>query len=166
MAQPGLRPYLASDAAALAALFRASIEALAAEDYDADQREAWASAADDEAAFAARLAGALTIVALADGEVAGFASLKDNKLLDMLYVRPDFVGQGVGAALANAIEKLAGARGTKTLTVEASDTARDFFAARGYAAQSRNTVTIAGEWLGNTTMTKQLAAPPAAGGTH
>ncbi|MDJ0448386.1 GNAT family N-acetyltransferase [Methylocystis sp. JR02] len=166
MAQPGLRPYLASDAAALAALFRASIEALAAEDYDADQREAWASAADDEAAFAARLAGALTIVALADGEIAGFASLKDNKLLDMLYVRPDFAGQGVGAALADAIEKLAGARGTKTLTVEASDTARDFFAARGYVAQSRNTVTIAGEWLGNTTMTKQLAAPPAAGGTH
>ncbi|BDV34052.1 MULTISPECIES: GNAT family N-acetyltransferase [Methylocystis] len=166
MAQPGLRPYLASDAAALAALFRASIEALAAEDYDADQREAWASAADDEAAFAARLAGALTIVALADGEIAGFASLKDNKLFDMLYVRPDYAGQGVGAALADAIEKLAGARGTKTLTVEASDTARDFFAARGYVAQSRNTVTIAGEWLGNTTMTKQLAAPPAAGGTH
>lgn len=166
MAQPGLRPYLPSDAATLAALFRASIEALAAEDYDADQREAWASAADDEAAFAARLAGALTIVALVDGEIAGFASLKDNKLLDMLYVRPEFAGHGVGAALADAIEKLAGARGAKMLTVEASDTARDFFAARGYVAQSRNTVTIAGEWLGNTTMTKQLAAPPAAGGTH
>lgn len=166
MAQPGLRPYLASDAGALAALFRASIEELTAEDYDADQREAWASAADDEAAFAARLAGALTIVALVDGEIAGFASLEDNKLFDMLYVRPDFAGQGVGAALADAIEKLAGARGTKTLTVEASDTARDFFAARGYVAQSRNTVTIAGEWLGNTTMTKQLAAPPAAAGLH
>jgi putative acetyltransferase len=163
---PGLRPCLASDAAALAALFRASIDGLAAEDYDADQREAWASAADDEAAFAARLSGALTIVALVGGEIAGFASLKDQQLLDMLYVNPDFAGQGVGAALADAIEKLAGARGAKTLTVEASDTARDFFAHRGYVAQRRNTVTVGGEWLGNTTMTKQLAAPAAAGGPH
>ncbi len=161
MASPGLRPYLPADARVLAALFRASVEALAAEDYDADQREAWASAADDEAAFAARLASALTIVALVEREIAGFATLKDNNLFDMLYVRPDLAGEGVGGVLADAIEKLAAGRGTKKLTVEAADSARDFFAARGYVPQSRNTVTIAGEWLGNTTMTKELAAPAA-----
>jgi putative acetyltransferase len=165
-ASPGLRPYLRSDAATLAALFRESIEQLAAEDYDADQREAWASAADDEAAFAARLSSALTIIALVSGDVAGFASLKDNKLLDMLYVHPEFAGQGVGSALADGIEKLAGARGAKAITVEASDAARDFFSARGYVGQSRNTVSVAGQWLGNTTMTKELAAPPAASGPH
>ena len=102
---------------------------------------------------------------LLGGEIAGFASLKDNTVFDMLYVRPDLAGQGVGSALADAIEKLAGARGAQKLTVEASDSARDFFAARGYVGQSRNTVTIAGEWLGNTTMIKELAAP-AAGSTH
>lgn len=165
MAAPGLRPFLPADAPTLAALFRASVEELTAEDYDADQREAWASAADDEAAFAARLAGALTIVALVGGEIAGFASLEGNKIFDMLYVRPDLAGQGVGGALADAIEKLATARGTEKLTIEAADSARDFFAARGYVARSRNTVTIAGEWLGNTTMTKELAAP-AAGRPH
>jgi putative acetyltransferase len=162
---PGLRPFLPADAASLAALFRASVEELAAEDYDADQRAAWASAADDEIAFTAKLVDALTIVALVSGEIAGFASLKDNTLFEMLYVRPAFARQGVGATLADAIEKLAGARGTKTLTVEASDSARDFFTARGYLPQSRNTAIIAGEWLGNTTMTKELAAP-AVGGPH
>jgi putative acetyltransferase len=161
MTTPGLRPYLPADAPVLAALFRASVEELAAEDYDPDQREAWASAADDEAAFAARLAGALTIVALVAGEIAGFASLKDNNLFDMLYVRPDRAREGVGSALADAIEKLAAGRGTKMVTVEAADSARDFFTARGYVPQSRNTVTIAGEWLGNTTMTKELAATAA-----
>lgn len=160
---PGLRPFLPSDAAAVAALFRASVQALAAEDYSEEQREAWASAADDETAFAARLSDALTIVALVGGEIAGFASLKDNTLFDMLYVRPDFAGRGVGASLAEAVERLAGARGTKKLTVEASDAARDFFARRGYVAQSRNTVIVGGEWLGNTTMTKDLAAPSASG---
>ncbi len=165
MTQPGLRPFLPADAPTLAALFRASVEELAAEDYDEDQREAWISAADDEGAFATRLAGALTLVALLGGEIAGFASLKDNTVFDMLYVRPDLAGQGVGSALADAIEKLAGARGAQKLTVEASNSARDFFAARGYVGQSRNTVTVAGEWLGNTTMIKELAAP-AAGSTH
>jgi putative acetyltransferase len=165
MTQPGLRPFLPADAPTLAALFRASVEELAAEDYDEDQREAWISAADDEGAFATRLAGALTLVALLGGEIAGFASLKDNTVFDMLYVRPDLAGLGVGSALADAIEKLAGARGAQKLTVEASDSARDFFAARGYVGQSRNTVTVAGEWLGNTTMIKELAAP-AAGSTH
>lgn len=164
-ATPGLRPFLPADAAALAALFRASVEALAADDYDDAQREAWASAADDEAAFASRLAEALTIVALVEGDIAGFASLRDNVTFDMLYVRPDLARQGVGSALAEAIEKLAGARGTTTLSVDASDAARDFFAARGYIPKTRNTKTIAGQWLGNTTMTKELAAP-AAGRAH
>lgn len=164
-ATPGLRPFLPADAAALAALFRASVEALAADDYDDAQREAWASAADDEAAFASRLAEALTIVALVESDIAGFASLRDNVTFDMLYVRPDLARQGVGSALAEAIEKLAGARGTTTLSVDASDAARDFFAARGYIPKTRNTKTIAGQWLGNTTMTKELAAP-AAGRAH
>jgi putative acetyltransferase len=154
-----------ADAATLAALFRESVDELAEDDYDDAQREAWASQAEDEEAFGARLAGELTIVALVNGEIAGFASLRDNAIFDMLYVRPDMARHGVGSALADAIEKLAGARGTATLSVDASDAARDFFAARGYVATTRNTTTIAGQWLGNTTMTKELTAP-AAGSAH
>ncbi len=162
---PGLRPFMSADTAALAALFHESVDELAEEDYDDAQREAWASQADDPAAFGARLAGELTIVALVDGDIAGFAALRDNKIFDMLYVRPAMARQGVGSALAEAIEKLAGARGTSTLSVDASDSARDFFAARGYVAKTRNTKTIAGQWLGNTTMTKELTAP-AVGRAH
>ena len=164
-ASPGLRPFLPADAPVLARLFRASVEELTAGDYSDDQRAAWISAADDAAAIAARLTAGLTLVALADGKTAGFASLKDNLLFDMLYVRPDLARRGVGSALADAIEKLAGARGAKRLTVEAPDSARDFFVARGYVPQSRNTILLGGEWLGNTTMTKELAVA-ATGGPH
>ena len=157
MAAPGLRPFLPSDAPVLAALFRASVARLAEDYYDDDQLAAWASAVDDEAAFAARLTRNLTIVALVGGEIAGFASLEGGGVVDLLYVRPDHARQGVGAALANAIEKLAGARGAGKLTVEASDAARDFFAARGYEAQQRSMRALGDEWLGATTMTKALA---------
>ena len=42
------------------------------------------------------------------------------------------------------------------LTTQASDTARDFFAKKGYVAQQRNTRSQGGEWLVNTTMEKTL----------
>lgn len=155
-APPGLRPFLPADAPLLADLFRESIETLAVDDYDEDQRAAWAASADDEAAFASGLAGALTIIASLDGEIAGFASLRDGKLIDMLYVHPRAARRGVGSALADAIEKLAGARGAREISVDASDTARDFFAARGYVPYQRNTRELRGEWLGNTTMKKTL----------
>ena len=73
-----LRPYLAADAALCAAIFRASIEELTADDYNEGQREAWASGGDDVAAFGARLAGALTLVAILSGGPVGFASLKGD----------------------------------------------------------------------------------------
>ena len=41
----------------------------------------------------------------------------------MLFVHPSVAGQGVAAMLFDALEKLAGARGAKNLTVDASDTA-------------------------------------------
>jgi len=156
-AKLAMRPMLPTDVPLLAEIFRASIEELAGEDYSEAQQEAWASAAEDEEAFGARLARDLTLVATHGGAAIGFASLADNIRIDMLYVHPAAAGQGAGAMLVDALEKLAAARGTKELSVEASDAARGFFEHRGFKAQSRNTVSVAGEWLANTTMTKPLA---------
>ena len=55
MSAVSLRPYLPANARRCAEIFRSSIEELAGEDYDEEQREAWASRADDEQAFGARL---------------------------------------------------------------------------------------------------------------
>jgi putative acetyltransferase len=155
-----MRPMLPTDAPLLAEIFRASIEELAADDYSEAQQEAWASAADDEEAFGARLAGELTLVATHAGAAIGFAALADNTRIDMLYVHPAAAGQGVATMLCDALEKLAAARGSKELSVEASDTARGFFERRSYVAKTRNTVTLGGEWFANTTMVKPLVASP------
>jgi putative acetyltransferase len=156
--QLALRPMLPTDVPLLAEIFRTAIEELAAEDYSEAQQEAWASAADDLDEFAAKLAGELTLVATFGGSAVGFAALADNTRIDMLYVHPAAAGQGAGAMLCDALEKLAAARGGKELTVDASDAARGFFEHRGFKAQRRNTVALGGEWLANTTMTKPLAA--------
>lgn len=152
----GLRPMLPADGPMLADIFRASIDGLTGEDYDEEQQAAWASAADDEDAFAARLAAELTLVATLQNEPVAFASLEGAGKIDMLYVHPSVAGQGVATMLLDALEGLASARGAERLTTDASDTAREFFRERDYVAQHRNTVLRGGEWLSNTTMTKQM----------
>lgn len=159
----GLRPALPGDTGLLAAIAQAAIFELTGEDYDANQQEAWAARFDDEEALAQRLAERLTLVAMRGGEVAGFIALADNRKIDLLYVHPSAAGEGIAALLCDAGEKLAAARGAKSLTVDASDTALGFFQKRGYVPLQRNTVTLGDVWLGNTTMEKTLASEPAAG---
>jgi putative acetyltransferase len=156
----GLRPFLAADTPLLAEIFRASIAELTTDDYTEAQQAAWMASAGDEAAFGARLAGELTLVATVDGAPVGFAALKGADVIDMLYVHPAVAGQGIGAQLCEALEKLAAARGATRLTADASDTALGFFEHRSFVPQRRNTVPRNNEWLATTTVQKTLSAAP------
>lgn len=152
-----MRPFLPADVPVLAEIFRASVAELTGDDYTEAQQEAWAASVDDDVAFAKRLGQQLTLIATLEGAPVGFASLAGEDKIDLLYVHPAVASQGVGAMLVDALEKIAGKRGTAKLTVDASDTALAFFQKRGYVAQQRNSVSLGGEWLANTTMQKQLA---------
>jgi putative acetyltransferase len=152
-----LRPMLPADVPLLAEIFRESIEELTADDYSEAQREAWASAADDEDAFGKRLVKQLTLVGTMEGSPVGFASLKEPETIDMLYVHPAAGQHGVATMLVDALEKLAAARGAGKLTADVSDSALEFFRKRGFVAQTRNSQPLGGEWLANTTMQKTLA---------
>jgi putative acetyltransferase len=161
--KPALRPFLPADTSILAAIFVAAIQELTGDDYSEAQQEAWAAVAGDEETFGNKLAGQLTLIATLQNSPVGFASLKGADHIDLLYVHPSVAGQGVASMLVDALEKLAGARGAKSLTVEASDTAEPLFRKRGYVAMQRNTVTVNGEWLANTTMQKTLGDSSAPG---
>jgi len=165
MSALSFRPYLPRDAETLAALFAESILTLGEDHYSEGQLAAWATFGEDAAAFGAFLAGFTTIVAETEGEIVGFASLKDDKHIKMLYVLPDAARQGIGKALVNVMELLAAKRGAEALSVDASEVAVPLFEKLGYEAQKRNTVMIEDEWLANTTMKKTLpkGAPQAAG---
>ncbi len=158
-----LRPYLSSDAPILAAIYAAAIDELTAEDYTDEQRYAWIGLAEDEQTFGQRLAAALTLVAIVEGEPVGFVSLRDNLLIEHLYVSPNIIREGVATALCDALEKLAAARGAQKLTVDSSDTAEPFFKERGYVLQSRNTRIVDEQWLAYMTMSKDLSPPVATG---
>jgi putative acetyltransferase len=153
-----LRPFLPQDTPILAEILRDSVEGLTEDDYNPAQQEAWASSAEDLEEFAARLGKHLTLIATMEGSPVGFISLDAPTEIGLFYVHPAVAGQGVGRMLYDAVEKLSTARGTPHLSVDASDTARDFFAHRGFSAEQRNSVSVGNEWLSNTTMKKKLAA--------
>lgn len=161
MSEIALRPYLPADAARCAAIFRDAIEFSAADDYNDDQRAAWAARADDEAAFGKKLAGQLTIVATLEGFVVAFASLEGAETLDMIYVDPAAGRRGVGATLIDALSKLAAARGAKRLTANASDVSKPLFERMKFVAERRSLVQLDDEWLAHTTMTRTFAAEAA-----
>jgi len=152
-----LRPYLAADTPMLATIFVAAIQELTGDDYNEAQQQAWAAAADDEEQFGKKLANELTLIATIQNAPVGFASLKGPDHIEMLYVHPSVAGQGVASMLCDALEKLAGGRGARSLSVDASDNALELFRKRGYVAKRRNSVTVNGEWLANTTMQKTLS---------
>jgi putative acetyltransferase len=158
LSKPALRPFLTSDVPMLAAIFVAAIEELTGDDYTEAQQEAWMAVAEDDE-FGRRLASDLTLIATLESSPVGFVSLRGTDHIRMLYVHPAVAGQGIATMLVDALEKLAGSRGAKSLTVDASDTAQGFFAKHGYTAQQRNSVTVNDEWLANTTMKKTLGAP-------
>ncbi len=153
-----MRPFLPADLPLVVEIFRASIDQLTGDEYSATQQEAWASAADNEDAFAARLAKGVTLLGTADGSPVGFAALDGVDRLDMLYVHPTAAGHGIGSMLVDALEKLAASRGATRLLAEVSDSAQDFFKRRGFVPRQRNSVPVGEEWLANTTMEKRLAA--------
>jgi putative acetyltransferase len=158
-----LRPYLPDDAGTLAILMQASIEELAVDDYTEEQREAWSADAADEEAFARKLAGYLTLVALDEGgDIVGFATLIKNQAIGHVYVHPDLPGEGIGRNLVEALLKLALARGATSIFADATDNAKAFFLALGFEAKARNTINYGEEWLGATTMERTLKAPDTA----
>lgn len=146
------------DASALAALFRASVSALAASFYDAAQRSAWAAAADDLADFDARLSHGVTLVAYCGGAPAAFGQLFPLDHVEMLYVAPAWSRRGLATALLARLEALAREARSTVLSADASAVSRPVFERAGFSLISSETVLRDGVSLPRFHLCKPLLA--------
>lgn len=151
-----LRPYRQADAPTLLALFRDTVRRVNCRDYGPEQIAAWASDEIDSTAWAARFEGRFAVVAEAAGSPVGFAELEGDGHIDRFYVAADGQRRGIGRALLTAIVAEARRRGIPRLRVEASITARAFFAAHEFAELARQTVVARGVEFVNYRMERVL----------
>lgn len=141
-----------ADLPALLGLFRQAVHTACAGDYTPAQLEAWAPAEPDRAAWADKLSRETFLAAEEDGALLGFAAL-DGDYLDLLYVRPDRLRQGIAAILCDFLERQCPG---ERIRVHASKTALPFFEARGYRVLRRQQVERRGQVLTNFVMEKEL----------
>jgi GNAT superfamily N-acetyltransferase len=151
-----IRDYRGGDAPEIARLFYETVRSVNRADYSEEQVEAWAPGVPDPEELHARVVGGRTLVAEEGGEAVGFAVLEGDGHLDMLFVRQDTVGRGVGRRLYEAAEQAARGWGLGRIFTEASITARPFFERRGFRMVRERTVVVRGVPMTNFAMEKDL----------
>lgn len=152
-----IRDYDAGDASEIVRLFYETVRSVNRADYSDKQVEAWAPSVPDPQEWHARMNGRRTLVAEEGGEVVGFAELEGDGHLDMLYVREDTVGRGVGRKLYQAVEREAQRLGLERIFTEASTTAHRFFERQGFRVVREQTVLRRGVTMTNFSMEKPLS---------
>jgi putative acetyltransferase len=152
----GIRNYNLRDAPEIVQLFFETVRSVNRGDYSEEQLRAWAPSVPDPDKWHSRMAERRTLVAEEAGEVVGFAELEDDGHLDMLYVRGDAVGRGVGRRLYEAVEREAQAQSLGRIFTEASITARPVFEGQGFRVLHRNDLVVRGVGMRNFSMEKPL----------
>ncbi len=138
-----IREACLSDAAAIAAVMRASIRRLARGFYSPRQIAAWSSLPPLYHAWAMTAGGEAYVVADRHGRIVGYAARRRREVT-AVFVRPPYARRGVGAALLSRIEADARPRQIPALFVRASLPAISFYEKMGFGEARRIRVSLPG----------------------
>lgn len=151
-----VRYFKSEDSEALARLFFQTIREINIRDYTPTQVEAWAPENRDMEKWRKSFDGKNVFIAEEDKKILGFGELEDNGHIDRFYIAANHIGKGVGKRIYDAIEDRAKVLNIPLLFVEASITAKPFFARMGFAVIREQTVTVKGVGMNNFVMEKRL----------
>lgn len=152
-----VRPYRPEDRAACQTVFYRAVHEGAARFYSAEERAAWAPSPPPVPFLLDMLAGQCCWVAEEGGQITGFMSLDHSGYLDMAYVLPEVMGQGVAATLYDRLKAHALEQRLPRLTTHASHLARRFFTRRGWHVTEAERVHLRGQILERFAMAINLA---------
>ena len=151
-----IRSYKPEDAVGLGRVFHRAVREGASARYDPVQVAAWSPEAPAGEIWAERLGAAETVVAEDKGRLLGFMTVNPDGYLDLAFVLPEAMGQGVADAIYAVLETRARAKGVGRLSTQASLLAEPFFARQGWSVLRYQEVEIGGVILKNAWMEKPL----------
>ena len=160
-----IRRFQAADAEGSAQLYFRAVREGALAAYTPEQVRAWAPEMPEVDVWHDRLAKDDCFVAEMNGHLAGFMTFDASGYIDLAFVAPEFMGQGVAAALYQQIETVATSKRIEILTVHASLLARNFFLKQGWTILHQEETERAGVSLTRFAMEKKLPFDPERGAT-
>ncbi|ANK80100.1 MAG: hypothetical protein TEF_04315 [Rhizobiales bacterium NRL2] len=140
-----IRSATPADAPATLRLYRRAVRIGAAGLYSLPQRRVWAPARLPLAAWRIRQTRNLTLVAEIGSTIAGFAELRPDGHVHMLYTDPAFTRRGVGRALLAAGDEALAVRGVRHRSAWASAVSRAVFERAGYSVTGRRVTARRGQ---------------------
>ncbi len=152
-----LRAYRPADAQATYDVFYDAVHRGTVAHYSQRERAAWVNSQVMPSGWTEKLERQFTQVAVSEGRLIGFMSLERSGYLDMAYVLPSVMGQGVAARLYAALENWARAQLIPRLSVQASHLAKPFLQRQGWRLIDRQAVLRNGRRITNFTMDKVLS---------
>lgn len=148
-----------ADAQNLLVVVERSIHVSASPWYAAEQLRAWSSAFS-ESSIRHVLEKTLTFVVVVNDRIAGFSNLISSNggraEVDLLFVDPDFAGQGVARELIDAVERQAMSLNLHEIWVDASIPAACVFEHLGYEVVGTYQKEFRGLFFENTWLRRHL----------
>ncbi|HEY9749090.1 MAG TPA: GNAT family N-acetyltransferase [Allocoleopsis sp.] len=127
-----IRHYQSTDAEAIAAIYQDSVIGIGSTAYDAEQVAVWSTYPDEIEEFRRSLQQGLTLVAVADEQLAAFGQLNPLDHIAFLYTASQAARQGYATEIYRQLETFAMQQGIKQLHTEASRISKFFFLKMGY----------------------------------
>ena len=146
-----------TDLAVVLALYRRAINHIDTSRYSEAQRQAWLYWSQRPELARERLCQGVTILAMQDQQLLGFAQLNPADLINMLYVDPAHERQGLGSTLIDVLEQISARAGVTLIRTRASDVSLALFQRKGFRAQKRENMDVGGTPLARTTLYKPLS---------
>lgn len=126
------------DRSAIVQLHKESIQVICAADYSPEQVQALL---EHKQTYETYAWGNVVFVAECGETIVGFAALLGS-FVSAIYVHPNYIRQGIGKQLLNAVEIEAASRNFRWIFVKASLTGEPFYRACGYEVITRSELVV------------------------
>ncbi|KAA5539501.1 GNAT family N-acetyltransferase [Roseiconus nitratireducens] len=138
-------------------LFHDTVHQINRRDYSPQQVRAWAPEDVDRVAWLERFRDRVALVACEGETIVGFTDMTRDGHLDRLFVSSQHQRRGIARELVSALAERAHKLGIRSITTDASITAKPFFAAMGFQTVRQQSVPYRGERFTNFRMRWKLA---------